>query len=60
MTSPLFLVIVELEYEGKWVAEIIHFPGALSYGRNRNEAIFNVFNIAREVRESGDVELWCE
>ena len=56
---PVFLVIVDLEYDKRWIAEVIHFPGALAYGRTREEAVWNVFEIARKVRESGQVKLWC-
>lgn len=59
MVAPLFLVIIDKEYDGRWIAEIIHFPGALSYGRTRDEAILNVFNIARIIRRENNLQLWC-
>ncbi|HEY3174242.1 MAG TPA: type II toxin-antitoxin system HicB family antitoxin [Candidatus Polarisedimenticolia bacterium] len=33
-----FSVEVELEVDGRWVAEVIGMPGALAYGRSKQEA----------------------
>lgn len=59
MLKPLFLVIIEQEHDRRWIAEIIHFPGAMAYGRTREEAIHNAFMIAHKQVQSGTAKLWC-
>jgi predicted RNase H-like HicB family nuclease len=33
---------VELESDGRWVAEVPAVPGAMAYGSNRAEAVYKV------------------
>ncbi len=58
MLAPLFLVLTDKEYDGRWIAEIIHFPGAIAYGRTKEEAILNVFMIAHKQVKYGRTRLW--
>jgi len=30
---------IEIEDDGRWIAEIPELPGVMAYGKNRNEAI---------------------
>lgn len=32
-------VEVELEYDGRWLAEVLELPGVLAYGTTRKDAI---------------------
>ena len=34
-----FRIDVEQEEDGRWIAEVLELPGAMSYGPTRNEAI---------------------
>ncbi|MDZ4804138.1 MAG: type II toxin-antitoxin system HicB family antitoxin [Candidatus Eisenbacteria bacterium] len=34
-----FSVEVELEADGRWIAEVVELPGALAYGATADEAI---------------------
>jgi predicted RNase H-like HicB family nuclease len=36
------VVETELEEDGRWIAEILDLPGAMAYGRSRDEAIAKV------------------
>lgn len=56
---PLFLVLTDQEEDGRWFAEIIHFRGAIAYGRTREEAILNVFMIAHKQVKAKATRLWC-
>jgi predicted RNase H-like HicB family nuclease len=40
---------VDREEDGRWIAEIVELPGALSYGLTREEAIVNVQILALRV-----------
>jgi predicted RNase H-like HicB family nuclease len=35
----LFTVEVELETDGRWIAEVVELPGVLAYGSTQDEAI---------------------
>lgn len=34
-----FTVETELEEDGRWIAEVVEIPGALTYGQSREQAI---------------------
>lgn len=34
-----FTIAIEQETDGRWIAEVIELPGAMKYGRNREEAL---------------------
>ncbi len=34
-----FMIEVEQEEDGRWIAEVPELPGVLSYGQNRQEAV---------------------
>jgi predicted RNase H-like HicB family nuclease len=42
-------VALELEEDGRWIAEVESLPGVLAYGTTREEARDNVEALAREV-----------
>ena len=42
-------VDLDLEDDGRWIAEVAELPGAMRYGRTRAEAIGNVERLAIEV-----------
>ncbi|MBW6468893.1 MAG: type II toxin-antitoxin system HicB family antitoxin [Coriobacteriia bacterium] len=37
--SFLFTVEIELETDGRWIAEVVELPGVLAYGSTQDEAI---------------------
>lgn len=41
-----FVVEIELETDGRWIAEIPQVPGALAYGTTKEEAINKAYAIA--------------
>ena len=41
-----FVVETELETDGRWIAEIPQVPGALAYGKTKEEAINKAYAIA--------------
>jgi predicted RNase H-like HicB family nuclease len=41
-----FIVETELETDGRWIAEIPQVPGALAYGKTREEAVNKAYAIA--------------
>ena len=41
-----FVVETELETDGRWIAEIPQVPGALAYGKTKEEAINRAYAIA--------------
>jgi len=43
------IVEVEREDDGRWIAEIPDLPGAMTYGRTRNEAVAKVKALALRV-----------
>ncbi|HKO49219.1 MAG TPA: type II toxin-antitoxin system HicB family antitoxin [Polyangiaceae bacterium] len=59
-------VEIERESDGRWIAEVVEIPGALAYGKTRDEAVREVKAIAfavlsdRAHRENIDtVEFAC-
>ncbi|MHB8522684.1 MAG: type II toxin-antitoxin system HicB family antitoxin [Limisphaerales bacterium] len=40
---------IERENDGRWLAEITHFPGVMAYGQTRDEAIARVEALALHV-----------
>jgi len=53
MTTPSevmnFTIEIEEEEDGRFLAEVIHFPGVLAYGQTREEAIARVQALALRV-----------
>jgi predicted RNase H-like HicB family nuclease len=47
---------LEREEDGRWLAEAVEFPGVMSYGKSRVEAIANVERLAIEVIADSIVE----
>ncbi len=39
MDTPKLTVQLEQEEDGRWIAEVLGIPGALVYGRTREEAL---------------------
>jgi predicted RNase H-like HicB family nuclease len=46
-----FTIEIEEEEDGRFLAEVIHFPGVLAYGQTRKEAIARVQALALRVLE---------
>ncbi len=46
-----FAIEIEKEEDGRFLAEVIHFPGVLAYGETREEAIARVQALALRVLE---------
>ena len=44
-----FTIEIEQEEDGRFLAEVIHFPGVLAYGQTREEAIARVQALALRV-----------
>ncbi len=44
-----FIVELEQEEDGRWIAEVIEIPGALAYGRTQEEAMARVEALALRV-----------
>ena len=44
-----FIVELEQEEDGRWIAEIGNIPGAMAYGRTQDEAITRVETLALRV-----------
>lgn len=59
-----FTIEIEQEEDGRFLAEVIHFPGVLAYGQTREEAVARVQALAlwvleetnRRVAESAEEE----
>ena len=41
-----FIIETERETDGRWIAEISQVPGALAYGKTREEAVSKAYAIA--------------
>ncbi len=41
---------IELEENGRWIAEIPDLPGVMTYGQSRDEAISKIKTLALRVR----------
>ena len=46
-----FTIEIEQEEDGRFLAEVIHFPGVLAYGQTRQEAVARVQALALRVLE---------
>ena len=44
-----FRIDVEQEEDGRWIAEVLELPGAMTYGPTRNEAIARAKALALRV-----------
>jgi predicted RNase H-like HicB family nuclease len=44
-----FTVEVEREVDGRWIAEVTDFPGALAYGDSRESAVANAEALALRI-----------
>ncbi|MCI0691323.1 type II toxin-antitoxin system HicB family antitoxin [candidate division KSB1 bacterium] len=44
-----FIIELEQENDGRWIAEVIAFSGVLAYGQTREEAIAKVQALALRV-----------
>jgi predicted RNase H-like HicB family nuclease len=53
-----FTIEIELEEDGRWIAEVVDLPGALAYGATREEALARVqalaFRVLAERLEHGE------
>ena len=49
MATARFSIEVELEHDGRWIAEVTDLPGALAYGDTRDAAIARVQALALRV-----------
>ena len=38
MRTPVYVVALEMEEDGRWLADIPEFPGVMAYGPTRDEA----------------------
>jgi len=45
----MFTIDLELEQDGRWIAEMAELPGVLAYGTTRNEAVERVQILALRV-----------
>ena len=45
----MFVVDVEREDDGRWIAEVTDLPGALAYGKTRDEAVAHAQALALRV-----------
>lgn len=45
----IFRIEIDREEDGRWIADIEAIPGALAYGRSREEAIAKAEALARNV-----------
>ena len=44
-----FIIEVERETDGRWIAEVISLPGTMAYGKTRKEAVSRVQALALRV-----------
>ena len=44
-----YTIELELENDGRWIAEVINLPGVLAYGQTREEAIAKAQALALRV-----------
>ena len=44
-----YTIELELESDGRWIAEVINLPGVLAYGKTREEAISKAQALALRV-----------
>lgn len=44
-----FTIEVEHEEDGRWIAEVLEFPGVLTYGHTRQEAVDRIQDLSFRV-----------
>jgi predicted RNase H-like HicB family nuclease len=44
-----FTIEIELEEDGRWIAEVVDIPGVLVYGQTKEEAVNKVKTLALRV-----------
>lgn len=44
--APLFIVELDREEDGRWIAEIPAMPGAMAYGDTKRDALHRAYSIA--------------
>ncbi len=49
MSASPFVVEVESESDGRWIAEVVALPGAMAYGATRDEALAKAEALALRV-----------
>lgn len=49
MPSGKFVVEIEQEVDGRWIAEVVALPGVLGYGKTRDEALAKAEALALRV-----------
>lgn len=49
MAGEKFLVEIEREDDGRWIAEVVALPGVMAYGSTREEALAKVEVLALRV-----------
>ena len=47
--SVVFRIELELETDGRWIAEVVELPGVLAYGATQDEAVAHVQALALRV-----------
>jgi predicted RNase H-like HicB family nuclease len=47
--SVVFRIQLELEDDGRWIAEVVELPGVLAYGETQDDAIAHVQALALRV-----------
>lgn len=47
--NPTFTVELEQEVDGRWIADVQELPGAMVYGKTRNEALAKAEALALRV-----------
>jgi predicted RNase H-like HicB family nuclease len=48
-TSMSYVVEIEREEDGRWIAEVVDLPGVLAYGASSDEALANAQALALRV-----------
>ncbi|MEK6302050.1 MAG: hypothetical protein AABO41_15175 [Acidobacteriota bacterium] len=48
-----FIVELEEEEDGRWIAEVVEIPGALAYGGTQEEATAKAETLARIAKRTG-------
>jgi predicted RNase H-like HicB family nuclease len=49
MSQPQFLIEIEQEEDGRWIAEVLDLPGVLAYETTQKEALTAVQTLAHRV-----------
>jgi predicted RNase H-like HicB family nuclease len=48
-----FIVELEQEEDGRWIADIVEIPGAMAYGKTQEEAMAKAETLARIAKRTG-------